>query len=90
MAAKTMHLKRWLHGCMTDTIILTPPTEFDHAYMAGQLADHEEAVSLFTREAKEGKDAELKAFAAKTLPALQEHLQLARHITMKQKEARAQ
>jgi anaerobic selenocysteine-containing dehydrogenase len=58
----------------------------DRAYMAGQLADHEQAVSLFTAEAKEGQDAELKAFAAKTLPALQGHLQLARNITTQQGE----
>ena len=62
---------------------------FDQAYMAGQLADHEEAVRLFTTQAQQGKDAELKAFAAKILPALQGHLQLARNITTQQKEERA-
>ena len=71
------------HQAVVDKLVALHGIEFDHAYMAGQLADHEEAVSLFTREAKEGKDAELKAFAAQTLPTLQEHLQLARHIAMK-------
>jgi putative membrane protein len=78
------------HQAVADKLAALHGTEFDHAYVAGQLADHEEAVSLFTREAKEGKDAELKAFAAKTLPTLQEHLQLARNMTMKQKKERAQ
>jgi len=40
--------------------------------------DHEEAVSLFDEEAKTGKDPELKAFAAKTLPTLKDHLKMAK------------
>jgi putative membrane protein len=77
------------HQAMADTLAKLRGTEFDQAYMAGQVADHEEAVRLFTTEAKQGKDAELKAFAAKTLPALREHLQLARNIITQQKEERA-
>ena len=77
------------HQAMADTLATLHGAEFDQAYMAGQLADHEEAVRLFTTEAKQGKDAELKAFATKTLPALQGHMQLARNITTKQKEERA-
>jgi len=34
--------------------------------------DHEKAVQLFSTEAQEGKDADIKAFASKTLPTLQE------------------
>ena len=69
---------------MADTLAKMHSAAFDRAYMAGQLADHEQAVILFTAEAKEGQDAELKAYAAKTLPALQEHVQLARNITTTQ------
>lgn len=52
-------------------------TEFDRAYMASQVRAHRDAVSLFKKEAKSGKDAELKSFAANTLPALEEHLKMA-------------
>ena len=52
-------------------------TDFDRAYMASQVRAHRDAVSLFQKEAKSGKDAELKSFAANTLPALEEHLKMA-------------
>ena len=37
---------------------------------------HRESINLFEREANEGSDPELKAFASKTLPALREHLKM--------------
>lgn len=46
---------------------------FDRAYVDDQIRDHDKAIALFEREAKSGKDAELKSFAEKTLPALKEH-----------------
>lgn len=52
-------------------------TDFDRAYMASQVRAHRDAVALFQKESKSGKDAELKSFAATTLPALQEHLKMA-------------
>ena len=51
---------------------------FDKKFAAVMVKDHEEAVSLFDKEAKTGKDPELKAFAAKTLPTLQNHLKMAK------------
>ena len=51
--------------------------DFDRAYMASQVHAHRDAVALFEKEAKSGKDAELKSFAATTLPALQGHLKMA-------------
>ena len=56
-------------------------TDFDRAYMASQVRAHRDAVALFQKEAKSGKDAELKAFAATTLPALQEHLKMATELS---------
>jgi putative membrane protein len=53
-------------------------TEFDKAFMKQMVKDHEAAVKLFSREAEKGDDADTKAFAAKTLPTLQNHLQMAR------------
>lgn len=52
--------------------------DFDRAYSKLMLKDHENAVSDFEKQSTNGDDAELKAFAAKTLPTLQEHLQMAR------------
>ena len=46
-----------------------------------QLAAHKDAVSLFERYAKGGDNATLKAFAAKTLPHLREHLKMAEDLT---------
>lgn len=51
--------------------------QFDREYMKMMVADHKKDVSEFQKQAKSGKDAELKSFAAKTLPTLQEHMKLA-------------
>lgn len=55
---------------------------FDQAYMkeAGIKA-HTEQAALFQRQAEQGQDPDLKAFAAKTLPAVQEHLKEAQAMT---------
>jgi len=73
------------HKAMADKLAALHGVAFDREYMAGQVADHEEAVTLFTTAAKESHDAEVKAWAAKTLPTLQEHLQMARALAAKQK-----
>lgn len=52
--------------------------EFDMAYVKMMIKDHEKAVSLFQKEANNGKDADAKAFAAKTLPVIQMHLDMSR------------
>jgi putative membrane protein len=54
--------------------------EFDRSYMTMMVADHELAVKLFEKEAKDGKDSEAKAHAAALLPNLKEHLQMAKSI----------
>ena len=52
--------------------------EFDRAFSKMMLKSHENSVKDFEKVSTSGEDAELKAFASKTLPTLQEHLQLAR------------
>jgi len=54
---------------------------FDREYMRHMVTDHEKAVQLFSTAAKEGQDADIKAFASQTLPTLQEHLRMARQLT---------
>ncbi len=56
---------------------------FDKEYIKMMVKDHEKAVSMFQKEADSGKDAEAKAFAAKTLPTLQGHLDMARSMMTK-------
>ena len=54
---------------------------FDRAYMQAMLADHRQDVPEFRKEANTGKDPDVKAFAAKTLPTLEEHLKMAQQTT---------
>lgn len=58
-------------------------TDFDKDYVTHQVADHEEAVALFTRASKELTNKELKEFATKTLPHLQHHLEDAKKLQKK-------
>jgi putative membrane protein len=53
---------------------------FDHAYIASQLQDHQRTAQLLAYEIDSGEDAELKAFAAATLPIVLDHLQMAQDI----------
>lgn len=50
---------------------------FDRAYMRDMVSDHRTDVNEFKREAASGTDSDLKAFAAKTAPTLEEHLRMA-------------
>jgi putative membrane protein len=54
--------------------------DFDRDYMKAMVDDHEKAVKLFTEQSQKGTDTDAKAFAAKTLPTLQNHLQMARSL----------
>jgi len=50
---------------------------FDKAYTDKMVEAHKEDIDKFKAEADKGKDADLKAFAAKHVPILQHHLQMA-------------
>lgn len=62
--------------------------EFDRAYMKDMLADHKKDVAEFRKQAKSAKDQDLKGFASRTLPTLEEHLQLAEQTDKAVKTAR--
>lgn len=51
--------------------------DFDRAYMEHMVDDHKKDVSNFETAAKSAKDADVKSFAARTLPTLKTHLELA-------------
>ena len=62
--------------------------EFDRAYMDHMVKDHKKDVAEFKKQASSGKDPEIKAFAAKTLPTLQEHLKMAEAADAEVKKAK--
>jgi putative membrane protein len=51
--------------------------DFDREYMKSMVSDHQKDVSEFKSESKSSRDNDVKNFAAKTLPTLQQHLGLA-------------
>jgi putative membrane protein len=53
---------------------------FDKAYMAGQVKAHEKAMNAFQDYASDGDNAELKQWAASTLPTLKDHLKQAKSL----------
>lgn len=59
--------------------------EFDKAYMHDMVTDHHEDVSEFQKESRSGSDPDVKAWATKTLPTLQHHLQMAESTNAKVK-----
>ena len=73
------------HQAILDKLNGLSGAEFDKAYVEAMVADHEETVALFKSEADGGKDADAKAWAAKTLPALQMHLDMIKGIQSKMK-----
>jgi putative membrane protein len=54
--------------------------------MQDMVKDHREDIAEFQKEANSGDDSDVKAFAAKTLPTLQEHLKLAQETDAKVKK----
>lgn len=67
------------HAAMLTRLRGLSGAEFEREYVrhAGVKA-HEDAVKLFRDQSRKGRDADLRAFAARTLPALEGHLQMAR------------
>ena len=65
------------HKSDIDKLSKQSGADFDKAFMKQMVADHKTTVSLFEKEAKSGKDGDLKQFASTTLPTLHEHLQMA-------------
>lgn len=58
---------------------------FDRAYVDDMVEDHEADVQAFEKQSKDNPDADVKAFAAKTLPTLRKHLEEIKAIKAKMK-----
>ena len=56
---------------------------FDKHYVKSQVDAHEDAIKLFQKVIKNGKDSDVQALATKTLPTLQHHLQEAKDLKIK-------
>jgi putative membrane protein len=59
---------------------------FDKDYMDHMVKDHDEDVAEFKKAIQNAKNADLKAFAAKTLPVIEEHLKMAKEIQSSMKK----
>lgn len=57
------------------------PGMFDREYVTGQVASHRAAASALQSEIDNGQDADLKAFAAATLPIVKQHLAMAERLS---------
>jgi putative membrane protein len=61
-----------------ETLSKKEGSAFDKAYMDMMVKDHEKDVKEFEEASNDAEDADLKAWAGKTLPTLQEHLKMAK------------
>jgi len=55
-------------------------TAFDKAFIDHMVNDHVKDVADFQKEADQGQDPDVRAFAAKSLPTLKQHLQMAKNV----------
>lgn len=73
------------HKMMIDDLSDKSGEAFDAAYMDHMVKSHQMAVSMFQMASKsDGVDPEISAFAKKTLPVLEEHLEMAKGLSAKQ------
>jgi len=71
------------HKATLDRLSKLSGDAFDKAYMTEMVADHNKDVAAFTRASKTAKDPDLKAFAEKTLPTLQDHQRMSKEVAGK-------
>lgn len=55
-------------------VSVLPGATFDRTYVGEQVSAHQEALALLQNEATNGTDAQLKAFAQKYIPVVEEHI----------------
>src|SRR5262249_10777948 len=63
---------------MRDRLSALSGPDFDRAYMSEMVRDHTEDIALFERATEVSADPDIKAWAARSLPMLRDHLALAR------------
>jgi len=65
------------HRAMLNRLQQLNGCAFEKQFTQDQIAAHQQAISLFKDYAQNGSDQELKTWAHKTIPELEQHLQLA-------------
>lgn len=71
------------HEKIVDKLSKLSGADFDKEYMKLMVKGHKDDVAAFKKASKDLKDPDLKDFAAKTLPAYEEHLKLAKETEAK-------
>ncbi|MDB5534439.1 MAG: hypothetical protein JWO28_2754 [Hyphomicrobiales bacterium] len=71
------------HQSKIDTLKAAKPDRFAAEYKSMQVSAHKDAVSLFERYADKGDNPAIKTWAAKTLPDLKHHLEMAQALPEK-------
>lgn len=77
------------HKSTADDLKSRSGADFDSAYVDEMVDDHEKDVKAFQDKANNASDPDLKAFAQKTLPVLQKHLDAIKAIQQKMNNAPA-
>jgi putative membrane protein len=70
---------------MSEKLSKASGKDFDKQYISGMVDDHEKDVKEFQKASTNAKDPDLKAWASKTLPTLQDHLKMAKDTKAKLK-----
>ncbi len=66
------------HQKHIDNLNAKKGAEFDKDYIDMMVDDHQEDIKDFEKEANDGKDANIKAFAQSKVPILKQHLEMAK------------
>ncbi len=64
------------HQAMVDKLQATTGADFDRAYVAAMIKAHQKDDTLFSTEASQGQDSDIKAFASKTDQVVKSHLSM--------------
>ncbi|HSK40830.1 MAG TPA: DUF4142 domain-containing protein [Arenibaculum sp.] len=68
------------HRSMMEELNTYPADQRAPTYIHYQVVAHQDAMNLFGLQVNEGQDPELRSFAQQTLPALEQHLEMAQAI----------
>jgi putative membrane protein len=56
-------------------------------FLRHEIQDHKKTIAAFKREAEHGQNAEIKGYAQKTLPTLEEHLRKAEELARSERHS---
>ena len=71
------------HRALYDRLSKLSGSEFDREYMKAMVDGHTKVAAKFEGEADRGTDAQLRDFAKRTLPVVEQHLELAKSVKTK-------